>query len=52
MTDAPIYLERHDRHATLILNRPTRRNALNAAMWAALPDLLEIVSGRKSQSRK
>lgn len=41
MTDAPIYLERQDRHATLVLNRPSRRNALNAAMWAALPGLLD-----------
>ena len=41
MTDAPIHLDRHDHHAELVLNRPQRRNALNAAMWTALPDLLD-----------
>ena len=41
MTDAPIYLDRHDHYADLVLNRPERRNALNAAMWTALPKLLD-----------
>lgn len=41
MTDNAIYLQRSGHHAELILNRPDRRNALNAAMWTALPELLE-----------
>ncbi|OLF81630.1 enoyl-CoA hydratase [Maricaulis sp. W15] len=45
MTDAPIHLDRHDHHAELVLNRPQRRNALNAAMWTALPDLLDEAAG-------
>ena len=40
MTQAPIYLQRHDHHAELVLNRPERRNALSARMWSALPELL------------
>jgi enoyl-CoA hydratase/carnithine racemase len=27
--------------ATLLFNRPEKRNALNVAMWAAIPDLIE-----------
>jgi enoyl-CoA hydratase/carnithine racemase len=40
VTQAPIYLQRHDHHAELVLNRPERRNALSARMWSALPELL------------
>ncbi|WP_291845133.1 enoyl-CoA hydratase-related protein [Maricaulis sp.] len=41
VTNAPLYLDRHVHHAELVLNRPERRNALNAAMWSCLPDLLD-----------
>ncbi len=33
--------------ATLILNRPQARNALNLAMWRALPELLADLEGRR-----
>ncbi len=36
-----IYLERaYQGSATLVLNRPDKRNALNVAMWAAIPALV------------
>ena len=38
MTD--ITLERHGHAAHLVLNRPEKRNALNEAMWRAIPSLL------------
>ncbi len=38
MTD--ITLERHGHAAHLVLNRPEKRNALNEAMWRAIPALL------------
>ncbi len=40
MNDADIYLDRHDRRADLVLNRPDKRNAVTARMWSAIPDLL------------
>jgi enoyl-CoA hydratase/carnithine racemase len=39
--DAPIFLEDRGGFATLVLNRPDKKNALNLAMWAAIPVLLE-----------
>lgn len=36
-----VLVERADGIATVILNRPHMRNALNLAMWAALPSILE-----------
>lgn len=44
MTDAAIFLDRHDRHADLVLNRPDKRNAVTARMWSAIPDLLDEVA--------
>jgi enoyl-CoA hydratase/carnithine racemase len=41
MTGAPIRLERAPPIAHLILNRPGRLNALNNAIWDAIPGLLE-----------
>ena len=46
--DAPLYLDRHTHHAELVLNRPERRNALNAAMWQSLPDLLHEAAADES----
>lgn len=39
MTDE-IFVERQGEIATLVLNRPAKRNAITSAMWAAIPDLL------------
>jgi enoyl-CoA hydratase/carnithine racemase len=36
-----ILLERVDGVATVVFNRPTMRNALNLAMWTALPTVVE-----------
>ena len=44
MTDEPVRLEIAPPFARLILNRPERLNALNAAIWDAIPGLLERVS--------
>jgi enoyl-CoA hydratase/carnithine racemase len=46
MTDADgaLELSLDGRIATLTLNRPTARNAINAAMWRAMPDLLARVA--------
>lgn len=41
MSSDPIRLEVRGAAAHLILNRPDKRNALNAAMWEAIPVLLE-----------
>lgn len=40
MTDAPVYLQLDGETATLVLNQPSRRNAVSKAMWEAIPDLL------------
>lgn len=40
MNDEPLYLEIDGAVATLVLNRPDRRNALTQAMWKSLPELL------------
>ncbi|KPP80511.1 MAG: Enoyl-CoA hydratase [Oceanicaulis sp. HLUCCA04] len=45
MSDDPIRLEVRGATAHLILNRPDKRNALNAAMWEAIPVLLERALG-------
>lgn len=37
----PIYLERRDGVAELVLNRPDKRNAITRGMWARLPALLD-----------
>jgi enoyl-CoA hydratase/carnithine racemase len=44
MTDAPVRLEIGLPVARLILNRPERLNALNLAIWDAIPALLEQVA--------
>ncbi|MEV4557480.1 enoyl-CoA hydratase/isomerase family protein [Kitasatospora sp. NPDC049285] len=36
-----------DRVATLVLDRPHRRNAVTAAMWQALPDVLAALAARE-----
>lgn len=41
MRSDPVCLEREGVTAHLVLNRPDKRNALNAAMWAAIPGLLD-----------
>ena len=41
---ADIYLQREARRAELVLNRPDKRNALNLAMWAAIPGLLQDIA--------
>lgn len=38
MTDRPIYIERDGWIATLILNRPTKRNALDEVMWRTIAE--------------
>ena len=38
-----VYLERIGARAELVLNRPGKRNALNLAMWAAIPGLLSEI---------
>jgi enoyl-CoA hydratase/carnithine racemase len=42
--DGGLVLQRDGPIATLVLNRPERRNALNLAMWHALPALLAQVA--------
>ena len=44
MTRSDIYLQRNGRRAELVLNRPDKRNALNLAMWAAIPVLLREIA--------
>ena len=39
MTEQPIYLKRQGEIAIMVLNRPAKRNALNQAIWAAIPEL-------------
>ena len=40
MSDAPVRLDHAPPIARLVLNRPGRLNALNNAIWEAIPDLL------------
>lgn len=40
MTDLPIYLQRRDTLAELVLNRADKKNALTQAMWEAIPGLV------------
>jgi len=42
-TNEAIYVTQSGDVAELVLNRPEKRNALNEAMWIALPDLLDRV---------
>ena len=44
MDERPIYLTRDGAVATMVLNRPEKRNALNAAVWQAIPDLCADVA--------
>lgn len=39
MSEQPIYLERQGEIAVMVINRPAKRNALNQAIWSAIPDL-------------
>lgn len=41
MSDDVIVSRGPDRTATVLINRPAKRNALSVAMWAAMPKLLE-----------
>jgi enoyl-CoA hydratase/carnithine racemase len=41
MTDEPVRIDLNPPFAHLILNRPERHNALDRAMWAAIPPLLD-----------
>ena len=41
MTENLIFSMRSDHVGELTLSQPARRNALNAAMWAGLPKILE-----------
>lgn len=36
-----LYVEKKDRVATLYINRPEKRNALNYEMWASIPGILD-----------
>lgn len=40
MNDTAVYLVRKGDTATLVLNRPSRRNAISGTMWETLPGLL------------
>lgn len=41
MSDQQIYLEKSHGRAQLVLNQPSKRNAVSAAMWRAIPELLD-----------
>ncbi len=43
MTKASIYLEKSSPTATIVLNKPERRNALDLEMWRGLLDLLDQI---------
>lgn len=44
MTERPIHVETEGAIARLVLNRPDKRNALDAAMWRAIPELVAGVA--------
>ncbi|MAK64335.1 MAG: enoyl-CoA hydratase [Maricaulis sp.] len=47
MSTEDVFLIRHEGdRATLILNRPDKRNAMTEAMWAGLPGLLDTLAER------
>ena len=48
MAEADIYLEKSDGFARLVFNRPDKRNAVTAAMWAAIPELLTEIEADSS----
>lgn len=41
MSEADLFLERDEDVATLVLNRPSKRNALTMEMWSSIPALLD-----------
>jgi len=42
-----IYLQRVGRRAELVLNRPDKRNAVNLAMWSAIPALVRDIEAER-----
>jgi len=48
MDARPIYLTRDGEVATMVLNRPAKRNALNREMWEAIPKLCAEVAADAS----
>jgi enoyl-CoA hydratase/carnithine racemase len=46
MPDAPLFLSLEESVASLWINRPDKRNALDQAMWEAIPPLVEQVLER------
>ena len=48
MTQQYLQLSTNDGVATLTLNNPARHNAMNFAMWQALPDLLQEVGADRA----
>jgi enoyl-CoA hydratase/carnithine racemase len=47
MTEQPIHLVIDGAIAQLVLNRPGKRNALNQAMWAAIPEFAAEVADKR-----
>jgi enoyl-CoA hydratase/carnithine racemase len=43
--DVPLTVSRDGHVAVLTIDRPEKRNAMTAAMWAALPDVLDPLAG-------
>ena len=41
----PLVVTRHGAVAVLTIDRPEKRNAMTAGMWAALPGVLESLPG-------
>jgi enoyl-CoA hydratase/carnithine racemase len=44
-TDVPLVVSRDGHVAVLTIDRPEKRNAMTAAMWAALPGVLAPLAG-------
>jgi enoyl-CoA hydratase/carnithine racemase len=44
-TDVPLAVSRDGHVAVLTIDRPEKRNAMTAAMWAALPGVLATLAG-------